>query len=107
MSDEPKVTKIPVVSDDDFDTSEVVQMATQELLDNRKKELSQKVAKLFHKADQLAKDKRKAERDAESAGEKLDKCLKQIEALKSGDWSVLKEFDEKKDSKDTSNKDKK
>lgn len=99
MSDEPtNVTRIPVVDDKDFDGSEIVALATQELLDNRKKELSNKVAKLFHKADQLASDVRKYNNEAEKAQKKLDKTVAAIDRLKSGDWTVLAEIE--KETKD-------
>ena len=95
MSDEVKTVKIPVVSNDDIDASEIIKMATDELFTERKRELSGKIVKLFHKADQLRQDVEKHARDGKKASEKLDKTIQTIQKLKAGDWSVLKDLDGK------------
>jgi len=81
--------RIPVVVDADFDPNELVQLATQSLLESRKEELSGKIKKLFYKADGLLEKKNKAEAEAKKAGDQLQKTLDTIEKLKSGDWTVL------------------
>lgn len=95
------MVNIPIVTDEkDIDLNDLDKQVRGDLLLNRKRELSSKITKLYHKADQLAKDKADAEDKAKKAGEKLDKTLAQIDRLQKGDWTVLKELNDKPDKSD-------
>lgn len=94
---------IPVPKDKDIDAGDLLASVSAELLENRKKELSSQVTRLFYKADELARNKRKAEHEAKKLGDKLDKVLARIERLKQGDWSVLKEKEDDKEDKQQQN----
>lgn len=84
---------LPVVDDEkDIDLGTLTIEVAEQLIKDRKRELSSQLTKLFHKADQLASDKRKAEAEVRKLSGKLDRTIAQITRLKNGDWTVLKEL---------------
>lgn len=80
-------------NEDTFDLAELLEETSQEVLRNRKTELSNKISKLFHKIDALASQQRKEKQALKRTTDRLDKTLALASKLKSGDWSAISQLD--------------
>lgn len=96
---EPKKIEIQVISPllDDLDNDiKLVDLSTEvrkDLLENRKKELSGQISKLYHKADQIGRDRHQAIKNLRKLDDSLARTLEKISRLQAGDWAVLRELD--------------
>lgn len=82
-----------IIPDTELDLKEIAQETTKDLLSNRKKELSNKVQKLYHKVDALAGQERKEKQALSKTQKRLANALVLVDRLNAGDWSVVSELD--------------